>query len=123
MPPVEVVLYREIDGSVPLRDWLDRLPAKARDKCFVTLERLEDLGNELRRPVADTCGTAFTSCGSISETATIRMLYFFARPRIVVVSHGLIKENGSGQGDIEVGGEAKAGVPGRSESALRLCPE
>ena len=34
-------------------DRLDRLPAKAQDKCRVGIERLRDLGHELGRPETD----------------------------------------------------------------------
>jgi phage-related protein len=52
MPRIEVVFYRD-DGSVPVLEWLDGLPSKARLKCLVRLERLRELGHELRRPEAD----------------------------------------------------------------------
>lgn len=62
MPPTEVIFYREEDGTVPLLDWLDSLTPKIQDKCLVWLERLEELGYELRRPVADyPPGTTSTS--------------------------------------------------------------
>jgi hypothetical protein len=34
-------------------EWLDTLPAKIQDKCVVKIERLRELGHELRRPEAD----------------------------------------------------------------------
>ena len=92
MPPVEVILYREINGSVPLREWLDGLPPKVRDKCLAALERLEELGNELRRPVADYLQDGIYELRTHFRNMNYRMLYFFAGRRIVVVSHGLVKE-------------------------------
>jgi Phage derived protein Gp49-like (DUF891) len=53
MPRTEVVFYRDDDGSVPVLDWLGGLPLKARLKCLVRIERLRELGYELRRPEAD----------------------------------------------------------------------
>jgi hypothetical protein len=53
MPKISVVFYQEDTNAVPVLDWLDRLPAKAQDKCRVRIERLRDLGHELRRPEAD----------------------------------------------------------------------
>lgn len=41
MPHVEIVLFREDNGSVPLRDWLDSLPRKAQAKCVAAIRRLE----------------------------------------------------------------------------------
>jgi hypothetical protein len=53
MPRTEVVFYRDDDGSVPVLDWLGGLPLKARLKCLVRIERLRELGYDLRRPEAD----------------------------------------------------------------------
>jgi len=53
MPPTQIIFYREEHGGVPLLDWLDGLPDKARLKCLARLQRLEMLGHELRRPEAD----------------------------------------------------------------------
>jgi hypothetical protein len=53
MPRISVVFYQEDAQTVPVLDWLDRLPAKAQDKCRVRIERLRDLRHELRRPEAD----------------------------------------------------------------------
>jgi hypothetical protein len=48
-----VVLYREVDGSCPFVAWFDELPATVQDKCYLRLERLREMGRELRRPEAD----------------------------------------------------------------------
>ena len=53
MPKTLVVFYKDREGNVPVLEWLDALPAKIQDKCVVKLERLRDLGHELRRPEAD----------------------------------------------------------------------
>jgi Phage derived protein Gp49-like (DUF891) len=53
MPRTEVVFYRDDDGTVPVLDWLGGLSLKARLKCLVRIERLRELGYDLRRPEAD----------------------------------------------------------------------
>ena len=64
MPKVTVVFYRENAETVPVLDWLDRLPAKAQDKCRVRIERLRDLGMNYAAPKPITCGMASTNCVS-----------------------------------------------------------
>jgi len=44
MPLTRIVLFREEDGSVPIIDWFDDLPAKVVVKCKLKLERLRALG-------------------------------------------------------------------------------
>jgi phage-related protein len=53
MGKTSVVFYQEDSNNVPVLKWLDRLPLKVQDKCRVRIERLRDLGHELRRPEAD----------------------------------------------------------------------
>jgi hypothetical protein len=53
MPVTTVVFFTQEDGSCPLLVWLDGWPAKVQDKCIVRLERLAEMGYELRRPEAD----------------------------------------------------------------------
>jgi hypothetical protein len=53
MPQTPVVIFKEVDGSVPLLQWFEELPRKVQDKCRLRIERLQALGHELRRPEAD----------------------------------------------------------------------
>lgn len=56
MPRVDVAFFADSDGSCPLLEWLDNarlVTAKARTKCIVKVERLAELGHELRRPDAE----------------------------------------------------------------------
>ena len=53
MPPTELLVFREANGRIPLVDWLDVLPAKARAKCLNYMRLLATSGHELRRPAAD----------------------------------------------------------------------
>lgn len=92
MPPTEVVFYREDDGSMPLIEWLDRLPAKAQAKCVARLKRLEDLGHELRRPEADYLRDGIYELRVSLGGVHYRILYFFSGNIAAVVSHGMTKE-------------------------------
>jgi phage-related protein len=92
LPPTEVVFYQEDDGSVPLMEWLDRLPAKAQAKCVARLKRLEDLGHELRRPEADYLRDGIHELRASLGGVHYRILYFFHGNIAAVVSHGITKE-------------------------------
>jgi len=91
MPQTILILYREDDGSVPLLEWLDRLPGKAQDKCIVRLERLRLLGHEIRRPEADYLRDGIYELRAGFQGIHYRMLYFFRGQSAVVVSHGIAK--------------------------------
>ncbi len=92
MPRIEVVFFRENDGSVPLVDWLASLPSVARAKCRVRLDRLEELGHELRRPEADYLGDGIYELRAQHAGVNYRMLYFFHGRTAAVVSHGIVKQ-------------------------------
>ena len=92
MPPIEVVFYREVDGTVPVIEWLNVLPSKAQAKCVMTLKRLAELGYELRRPVADYLRDDIYELRVGFRGVNYRMLYFFHGRTAAVVSHGLVKE-------------------------------
>lgn len=50
MPETTIRIYRELDGSVPLLEWLDKQPEKVQDKCTALIELLGERGYNLRRP-------------------------------------------------------------------------
>lgn len=93
MAQTEVFFFREPkDESVPLLEWLDQLPAKVKAKCTERIDRLGELGHELRRPEADFLRDGIYELRASYQGVHYRMLYFFAGKAVVVLSHGLTKE-------------------------------
>ncbi len=93
MPQTEVYFFREPeDESVPLLDWLNQLPLKVQAKCIQRMDRLGELGHELRRPEADLLRDGIYELRASYQGVHYRMLYFFSGKAVVVVSHGLAKE-------------------------------
>jgi phage-related protein len=89
----EVFFFREPkDESVPLLEWLDQLPTKVKAKCTERIDRLGELGHELRRPEADFLRDGIHELRASYQGVHYRMLYFFAGKAVVVLSHGLTKE-------------------------------
>lgn len=77
---------------MPLLTWLDELTNKAQDKCRLKLERLRELGHELRRPEADYLRDEIYELRVSLQGMQYRMLYFFHGNVAAVVSHGIVKE-------------------------------
>lgn len=92
MPRTQVVLYRDDDGSVPFLEWFGQLSEKAQDKCRVKIERLGELGYEMRRPEADYLRGGIYELRVRLQSVNYRMLYFFHGREAVVLSHGIVKE-------------------------------
>jgi len=92
MPRVNLVLFRDVDGSAPLRQWLASLPAKVQDKCVARMRRLQELGHELRRPEADFVRDGIYELRVGFSGSNYRMLYFFHGGTAAIISHGIVKE-------------------------------
>jgi phage-related protein len=89
----EVFFFREPeDGSIPLLEWLSEMPVKVQAKCTERIDRLGELGNELRRPEADFLREGIYELRASYQGIHYRLLYFFTGRAVVVVSHGLTKE-------------------------------
>ena len=93
MPKTRVVFYKEDDGSVPILEWLDSLQERALDRCTVKIERLREMGHELRRPEADLLRDGVYELRIGLQHMNYRILYFFHGKVAAVISHGLMKED------------------------------
>lgn len=85
-------MYREEDGSCPFLEWYAELPIKVQAKCLLRLERLGELGHELRRPEADYLRDGIYELRVGFQRVHYRILYFFHGTTAAVVSHGIVKE-------------------------------
>jgi phage-related protein len=101
VPKTKVVFYREPDGRVPVLEWFDALPTKAQDKCRVRIQRLSDLGHELRRPEADFVRDGIYELRVGLQHVNYRILYFFHGRVAAILAHGLQKQDRLPGGAIE----------------------
>lgn len=92
MPRTDVIFYKEGE-EVPILKWLDELPKKPKVKCLERIERLEELGHEIRRPDADFLRDGIYELRVRWQRVNYRMLYFFYKNQAVVISHGTVKED------------------------------
>lgn len=83
-------------------EWFDQLSEKVQDKCRVRIERLEELGYELRRPEADYLRDGIYELRVRLRSVNYRMLYFFHGREVVVLSHGIVKERAVPPDEIEL---------------------
>jgi phage-related protein len=92
---------------MPFVEWFDKLPAKVPDKCYLRLERLGEMGHELRRPEADFLRDGIYELRVSHRGVHHRILYFFRGPIATVVSHGLVKERMVPPNEIDRAAERK----------------
>ena len=92
MPNVTVVFYCDEEGEAPFLEWFDELPDKAQDKCLAKLERLAEMGHELRRPEADYLKDDIYELRFEYLSVNYRVLYYFHGRQLIVLSHGFKKQ-------------------------------
>jgi phage-related protein len=95
MPATQIRLFRDDDGSVPVLEWLAKVETrnrKAYEKCRSYLQRLAEFGRELRRPTADYLRDGVYELRINHLGVNYRLLYGFVGQNIVLVSHGITKE-------------------------------
>ncbi len=108
MPKTTILFYQEADGVVPVLQWLRSLPLKARDKCTIKIERLAELGHELRRPEADLLRDKIYELRIGLQGMNYRILYFFHGEAVAILSHGVVKEGKVPAKEIDRAVERKA---------------
>ena len=91
MANVEIVFYKE-GVLIPALEFLEEIPKKASEKGEVRLERLAELGNNLRRPEADFLRDGIYELRWQLNGIQYRLLYFFHGREAVILSHGIIKK-------------------------------
>jgi phage-related protein len=101
MPSTDVVFFKDEKNSVPVLDWLDGLPRKVQNKCYVRIERLQELGHELRRPEADLLEKDIHELRISYLSVNYRILYAFHQGDAVLL-HGLTKEKKVSATDLKV---------------------
>ena len=95
MPRIRVVFFQEAAGQVPALDWLHvlrRRDKKVYAKCVAAVQRLTELGHELRRPLADYLRDGIYELRPKSGRVNYRILYFFHGREVGVLTAGLTKE-------------------------------
>ncbi len=91
MPSVDIIFFKE-GNKIPALEFLDEIPKKASAKGEVKLERLAELGHEMRRPEADLLRDGIYELRWQLQGINYRILYFFHEQGIVVLSHGITKQ-------------------------------
>lgn len=100
MPATEVIFFKDIKERVLVLEWMDEQIQKVQDKLIARIERLGEMGHELRRPEADYLRDEIYELRVKHLRVNYRILYFFHDQK-AILSHGLTKEDIVPPGDID----------------------
>ena len=103
MPRADVGYYQE-GKAVPVLDWLRELRQRDRRayaRCVVRIQRLAQEGHALRRPETDYLRDGIYELRARQGRVNYRILYFFHGQNVVILAHGLTKEDEVPDAEIE----------------------
>ena len=95
MPRIKILFYQETPRDVPALDWLRelrRIDQRGYAKCVARVQRLAEMGHELRRPEADLLRDAIYELRARRGHVHYRLLYFFPGLQAAVLACGLDKK-------------------------------
>jgi hypothetical protein len=95
MPATPIEFFQEKEGKSQVVAWLEDLKMtdrKAYAKCAARIQRLAEVGHELRRPEADFLRDGIHELRSSKGTVNYRILYFFHGRTAAILAVGLTKE-------------------------------
>jgi phage-related protein len=104
MPRTNVVFYQEAEGDAPVLVWLrglHRSNQTAYEASVAAIERLAEVGHELRRPMADFLRDGIYELRIRKGRVNYRILYFFHGKNLAILAHALTKEDAVPKTDIE----------------------
>lgn len=87
-----IEFYKDESGSVPVKEFLDGLDIKMRQKMLRSINALHDMGTSLRLPLSESLGDGLFELRAQTNGNITRVIYFFFRGDKAVLTHGFIKK-------------------------------
>lgn len=75
---MEIKFYESADGQVPVRDFLDGLDIKMRQKMLRSIMALQEMGYSLRMPLSEFLEDGIFELRAQAGNNISRVLYFYA---------------------------------------------
>ena len=89
---MEIKFYEDQTGRVPVKEFLDGLDIKMRQKMLRSIQALQDMGISLWMPLSESLEDGIFELRAKSGTNISRVMYFFIIGNRAVLTHGFIKK-------------------------------
>ena len=89
----QLIVYKKINGEVPVEEFLDSIDPKMRAKIYGLMEILQEKGNMLREPYSKHLDDGFMNCVANLGCDITRVLYFFYYDGKIVMTNGFVKKH------------------------------
>ena len=88
----EMIFFATDSGHQPVKDFLDELSVKMRNKVLDNLKHLQIHGHHLREPYSKPLGDGIFELRTRFGSDITRVLYFFYIGNRIVLTHGFVKK-------------------------------
>ncbi|WP_409016677.1 type II toxin-antitoxin system RelE/ParE family toxin [Anaerostipes caccae] len=92
MDQFTIEFYEDINGNLPVEQFILSLNTKMKAKLLGILEILQEKGNQLRESYTKYLGDGIFEIRIKVGTDISRVLYFFYYGRIIILTNGFIKK-------------------------------
>lgn len=89
---IKIIFYKQQDGSVPVKEFLDGLNEKMRAKMLRTISILQTQGNAIRAPESKPIGDGLFELRAQVGTNISRVMYFFFIGDTAILTNGFVKK-------------------------------
>lgn len=89
---MKIKFYEDKNGRVPVKEFLDSLDIKMRQKMLRSIQALQDMGTALRMPLSESLDDGIFELRAKVGTNISRVMYFFIIGDRAVLTHGFIKK-------------------------------
>jgi len=88
----EIDYYKDENGNMPVKDFIDGLHPKMKAKVFGRIALLETYGPMLGMPFSEYLKDGIYELRTVQGRSITRVLYFFAAGKRIVLTHGFVKK-------------------------------
>lgn len=88
----EIIFFATDSGNQPVKEFLDELDVKIRNKILDNIKHLQNHGIFLREPYSKPLGDGISELRTRWGKDITRVLYFFFAGKRIVLTHGFIKK-------------------------------
>ena len=92
MQEFEIIFYDKLDGTEPVKEFLDSLDVKMRAKMLRTVLLLAENGTQLREPYSKPLDNGIFELRAKVGSDISRVLYFFMIGKKVILTNGFVKK-------------------------------
>lgn len=89
---MEIKFYKDQAGKIPVRDFLDGLDIKMRQKMLRSIQALQEMGIALKMPLSEALGDGIFELRAKVGSNISRVMYFFVIGNQAILTHGFIKK-------------------------------